>query len=167
MKKNHFISGEWNLICDVCSKKIKAHEARHRWDGFIVCSDDFEMRHPQDFVKANTDKLTVPFTRPRPVDLFVDGDDKSVADVLSTIDVIRFQTTKVISDRINIDDTGQDYVDLTYFAGDYIGDITIVLQVNKILSDSTTNLESGHALLNPYIDSTYFADLYVGDYTQF
>lgn len=66
MKKNHFISGEWNLTCDVCSKKIKAHEARQRWDGFIVCPADFETRHPQDFVKARQDKITVPFTRPVP-----------------------------------------------------------------------------------------------------
>ena len=66
MKKNHFISGEWNVICDVCSKKIKAHDAKLRWDGFIVCPDDFENRHPQDFVKAQTDKITVPFTRPIP-----------------------------------------------------------------------------------------------------
>lgn len=70
MKKNFFISGEWNLTCDVCSKKIKAHEAKQRWDGFIVCGDCFENRHPQDFVKAHTDKLTVPFQRPIPALLF-------------------------------------------------------------------------------------------------
>ena len=65
MKKNYFLSGEWNLTCDVCSKKIKANEAKQRWDGFIVCPDDFEHRHSQDFVKAKTDKITVPFQRPR------------------------------------------------------------------------------------------------------
>ena len=72
MKKNHFISGEWNVTCDVCSKKIKAHEARQRWDGFIVCPDDMEQRHPQDFVKAQTDKISVPFQRPIPTYLFTD-----------------------------------------------------------------------------------------------
>lgn len=71
MKKNHFISGEWNVTCDVCSRKIKAHEAKQRWDGFIVCPEDFENRHPQDFVKAQTDKITVPFTRPIPTYVFV------------------------------------------------------------------------------------------------
>lgn len=64
MKKNHYISGEWNVTCDVCSKKIKAHEARNRWDGLIVCPDDFEHRHPQDFVKARADKIVVDFQRP-------------------------------------------------------------------------------------------------------
>ena len=71
MKKNFFISGEWNVTCDVCAKKIKAHEAKQRWDGFIVCPDDFEFRHEQDFVKAKTDKITVPFTRPIPEYVFV------------------------------------------------------------------------------------------------
>jgi hypothetical protein len=70
MKKNHFISGEWNVTCDVCSKKIKAHEAKQRWDGFIVCPDDYENRHPQDFVKAQTDKITVEFQRPIPEYVF-------------------------------------------------------------------------------------------------
>jgi len=70
MKKNFFISGEWNLTCDVCSKKIKAHEAKTRWDGFIVCGDCFENRHSQDFVKAHTDKISVPFQRPIPTLVF-------------------------------------------------------------------------------------------------
>ena len=70
MSKNHFISGEFNLTCDVCSKKIKAHEAKHRWDGLIVCSDDYEVRHSQDFVRARQDKITIPFSRPIPPNVF-------------------------------------------------------------------------------------------------
>lgn len=66
MPKNYFLSGSWNVTCDVCSKKIKASEAKQRWDGFIVCPDDFENRHPQDFVRARQDKISVPFTRPIP-----------------------------------------------------------------------------------------------------
>jgi len=71
MQKNFFVSGEWNITCDICSKKIKAREARQRWDGFIVCPDDFEHRHSQDFVKAQTDKISVPFQRPIPLNTFV------------------------------------------------------------------------------------------------
>ena len=70
MSRNYYTSGQWNLICDVCGKKIKAGEAKHRWDGFVVCPEDFEQRHPQDFVRARQDKITVSFTRPRPVDVF-------------------------------------------------------------------------------------------------
>lgn len=64
-------SGDWLAICDVCGKKMKASHARHRWDGLIVCDEDFEHRHPQDFLKVKQDKITVPFTRPRPQDVFV------------------------------------------------------------------------------------------------
>ena len=66
----YYIPGSWNVICDSCGRKIKASEAKQRWDGLIVCPDDFEMRQPQDFVKARMDRITVPFTRPRPADLF-------------------------------------------------------------------------------------------------
>ena len=69
--RNYYKVGEWNVTCDVCSKKIKADEAKKRWDGFIVCPDDYETRHSQDFVRARQDKISVPFTRPRPVDVFV------------------------------------------------------------------------------------------------
>lgn len=65
-------SGSFNLICDVCGKKVKADEAKHRWDGLIVCKDDWELRHPLDFIKARVDKITVPYSRPRPPDVFVD-----------------------------------------------------------------------------------------------
>ena len=67
----YYKSGDWNVICDVCSKKIKASESLERWDGLIVCQDDFEQRHPQDFVKSKEDKISVPFTRPRSTDIFV------------------------------------------------------------------------------------------------
>jgi len=70
MSRNYYVSGQFNVICDVCGKKIKAGEAKHRWDGFVVCPSDFEYRHEQDFVRARQDKISVPFSRPRPVDVF-------------------------------------------------------------------------------------------------
>jgi len=68
--KNRFISGSWNLICDSCSIKYKATTAKQRWDGFIVCPNCYEQRHPQDFVLAKQDKITVPYIRP-PNDIFI------------------------------------------------------------------------------------------------
>lgn len=70
MKKNFYLSGDHNVTCDVCSKKIKFSIARKRWDGLLVCPDDFEMRHPQDFVKTRQDKISVPETRPIPTLVF-------------------------------------------------------------------------------------------------
>ena len=71
MSRNTYISGQWNVICDVCSKKIKSGLAKQRWDGFIVCPEDFEFRHPQDFVRARQDKISVPFSRPIPNEIFI------------------------------------------------------------------------------------------------
>ena len=68
--RNYFKSGSWNITCDRCSKKTKADEIKKEWTGFLVCPVCFEHRHPQDFVRARQDKISVPFTRPRPVDVF-------------------------------------------------------------------------------------------------
>ena len=72
MSKNCYLSGEFNLVCDRCSKKIKAHEAKHEWTGFIVCGSCYEPRHEQDFVRARMDKIIVPFQRPVPPLTFTD-----------------------------------------------------------------------------------------------
>ena len=68
----NYKSGDWWLQCDVCSKKIKASEAKQRWDGYVVCEEDYENRHPQDFIRAKMDKISVPFTRPRSPDVFIE-----------------------------------------------------------------------------------------------
>lgn len=68
--RNYFKSGSWNITCDRCSKKTKADEIKKEWTGFLVCPVCFEHRHPQDFVRARQDKISVPFNRPRPVDIF-------------------------------------------------------------------------------------------------
>ena len=71
MSKNYYLSGEFNVICDRCSKKIKAHQSKHEWTGFIVCGGCYEVRHPQDFVRARQDKISVPFIRPIPNEPFI------------------------------------------------------------------------------------------------
>lgn len=71
MSRNQYISGQWNVICDSCGKKVKAGEIRKRWDGLMVCSIDYEQRHPQDFVRARQDKISIPYSRPRPLDIFI------------------------------------------------------------------------------------------------
>ncbi len=67
----NYKSGDWYVTCDVCSKQIYASESKQRWDGFVVCSDDWEPRHPQDFLRTRQDKISVPFSRPEPPDTFV------------------------------------------------------------------------------------------------
>jgi hypothetical protein len=67
-----YIAGDWQVQCDVCSRSILASEARHRWDGLIVCAEDYESRHPMDFIRVKPERQSVPFSRPEPPDLFVD-----------------------------------------------------------------------------------------------
>lgn len=72
--EHNYRPGDWLVICDVCGFKLKASSSRKRWDGLVVCQADWEARHPMDFIKTPTDKISVPFTRPRPTDIFVMGD---------------------------------------------------------------------------------------------
>lgn len=65
-KPTVYIKGDWNAICDECGRRFRASHLRKRWDGLMVCQQDFEQRHPQDFVRAKVDIQTVPWTRPEP-----------------------------------------------------------------------------------------------------
>jgi len=68
--QNEYKQGDWNAICDVCGFKYKASQLRRRWDGFMVCKDDYETRHEQDFLEAKTDDQSVPWNRPEQTDSF-------------------------------------------------------------------------------------------------
>lgn len=69
--KTYYKKGCWNVICDSCGFQFKSDEVKKRWDGLIVCKDDFETDHPQKFVRARVDKQAVPFTRPEPEPVFI------------------------------------------------------------------------------------------------
>lgn len=61
MARNWFKSGEWNVNCMVCQRKIKSGTALKRWDGLIVCPEDYENRQPLDFLRTRQERITVPF----------------------------------------------------------------------------------------------------------
>lgn len=69
--------GDWSAICDSCGMTFFASDLRKRWDGLMVCSKDFEVRHPQDFVRVKVDIQAVPWTRPESSDIFVGGSGPS------------------------------------------------------------------------------------------
>lgn len=71
MGNNIYCKGDWDAICDSCGRKYKASELRKRWDGLMVCSQDWEPRQPQDFVRAIVDRQAVPWSRPEATDTFV------------------------------------------------------------------------------------------------
>lgn len=47
-----YIAGDHWGICDVCGLAYRQRDLRKRWDGAVVCRHDWEIRHPQDFVRA-------------------------------------------------------------------------------------------------------------------
>lgn len=56
-------SYEYNVICDVCGFKFKASELLRRWDGPMVCKDDYESRNILDFFRTRNDAHTLPYIR--------------------------------------------------------------------------------------------------------
>lgn len=70
MKNTTWVNGQWNAICDVCGVKFKIGQLKKRWDGFLVCKDDWETRHPMDFIRLPDEKIGVIETRPQPDDVF-------------------------------------------------------------------------------------------------
>ena len=69
--KNDFLRlGDWKAVCDVCGVVFHGSELRRRWDGFMVCSDDYEQRHPQDLIRLRPERTSLPWARPYPTDTF-------------------------------------------------------------------------------------------------
>jgi hypothetical protein len=71
MRTTKFTSGDWNAICDVCGFKFKASQLVERWDGLMVCSKDWETRHPQELIRPIPDQQKLPWTRPEGTDTTV------------------------------------------------------------------------------------------------
>jgi hypothetical protein len=68
---SRYDKGEWSTICDVCGRKFRNQDLRQRWDGLKTCSDDWEPRQPQDFVRGVADYQAPVWTRPEASDQFV------------------------------------------------------------------------------------------------
>ena len=72
MKSTWLDLGNHNVICDVCGFKFKASELKLRYDGMLVCEDDWEARHPLDYVRAPREDVAITNVRPEGVDSFTD-----------------------------------------------------------------------------------------------
>lgn len=66
-----YIKGDFWRICDRSGRKVRASQTVKQWDGLIVAFDEYEDRHPQDFVRGRKDNQAVPDARPEPVDAFL------------------------------------------------------------------------------------------------
>lgn len=63
---DNFILGDSNAICDECGFEYKQSQLRKRWDGAMVCSKDWEPRHPQDNIKIRAERNNVKDARLEP-----------------------------------------------------------------------------------------------------
>lgn len=70
-KEWQYISGDNYVICDQCGEKHRKSVMKLRWDNMWVDPLCFELRHPQDFVRARIDKIVADIIRDRPADVFV------------------------------------------------------------------------------------------------
>ncbi len=68
--KPSYVNGAWKADCDVCGRTYKNYELRLRWDNLMCCSQDWEIRQPQDFVRGVADIQAPLWTRPEPPDEF-------------------------------------------------------------------------------------------------
>ena len=70
--RNYYKAGVWNVVCDVCGFEFKSDELIKRWDGLMVCKQDWEPRHPQDLLRVPRENPSVPWSRPKPTETYVD-----------------------------------------------------------------------------------------------
>lgn len=63
-RADHYSPGDNNAICDSCGRKRKASTLKKTWDGFYVCPEHWEPRHPQDYVRNVSESHPVAINRP-------------------------------------------------------------------------------------------------------
>lgn len=70
-KNPGYIPGQNWCICDVCGFDFRAGQMRRRWDNLLVCPEDWEPRHPQDFVRGVRDDTRPAVVNPPGPDVFI------------------------------------------------------------------------------------------------
>lgn len=165
----NYRAGDWNAVCDSCGGKFKASQMKRRWDGFMVCKDDFEMRHPQDFLKARSDKISVPWSRPQLPVVF--SDVTGWTDFVSVKDggtVIIVQHVLDIAAGENVPVTESMIIGRLIPAYDVVS-VTELFETlvftEKDLFDVVSVTEGGHIFFSDYVDFSYFLEEYVGTVT--
>lgn len=123
--KNHLILGNWNALCDSCGRKFKASDLKKRWDGLIVCQEDWEQRHPQDLLRVQREQISVPWSRPYPAE-----------DTYIT----KFGLVDTATMHDYEDEGG--YIDPTYFATDYVSDFYILATWKRQFNDQLNILDA-------------------------
>ena len=78
---DYYAHGDFNRICDRTGFKVKASRTRMEWNGLIVRVEDWEPRHPQDFVRGRRDRQAVRNARPEQTDTFLATNEVTADDL--------------------------------------------------------------------------------------
>jgi hypothetical protein len=186
--KNHLLLGNWNALCDSCGRKFKAFDLQKRWDGLMVCQEDFEQRHPQDLLKVQREKITVPWSRPYAAeDSFItnfglfdtalvsdNGDQNYVEPGYFLQDYMQDQFTVSVKYVRGFADTATPTETLAFATKKSLADTTTITEsLTKVMtylrsfSDTASLVDSGNVFYTNYVGPAYFAEDYVGTTTTF
>jgi len=77
-----FKMGSFYRISERTGFATRAENTKREWQGLFVEKRVFEPRQPQDFVRGVPDIQTVPYSRPRPADVFIKTSQNASFEVL-------------------------------------------------------------------------------------
>jgi hypothetical protein len=63
--------GTWKVVCDVCGFQFHSGVIKKRWDGLMVCHKDYELDHPQKFIRVRAESGSPSFVRPEPEPIYI------------------------------------------------------------------------------------------------
>lgn len=69
-RADYWAAGDHNAVCYECGRKRKASELKKHWQGYYVCPEHWEPRHPQDYVRNVQERQVPPWVQPPPADSF-------------------------------------------------------------------------------------------------
>jgi hypothetical protein len=151
--KSNWSNGGWLTICDACGRKFKESELRKRWDGLMVCRNDWEVRQPQDYVRGVADIQAPPYVRPEQKDRFLPYNFTQYPN--ETVDVeerIAKQFTKLVGGRVITDSAINGSVinllainalsNVNYDPEKFILSETVMISLGRSLSDTLNFAES-------------------------
>lgn len=118
--------GDWNAICDRCGFKFKASELKKTWDNLYVCEDDWEPRHPMDFLRGRPDDSSTPWNR-------LDGADSAGVD-------IEGNSTDFIGNTVDVGDVNKT---LTVGTDATVQNWSTALSTDRTVTLSTVGADAG------------------------
>lgn len=128
---DRYRKGDHWVVDDRSGARIRASDSRMEWTGAIVHKDDWEPRHPQDFVRGVRDNQAVPNPRPVPPAVF-DGPLQA----LMTADANAGATTITIDESARF--SGGDIIGV--YAGGTLQRLTVASVVDEFTLSLTAPL---------------------------